>query len=518
MEKIIEEKKAEKLGVIDLGANTMRLVIWEITDEGVVNLLDELRETVRMAEDIDILGIVSEPKIIEILSVLRRFQVLMNAMEVTETIAVASDTLRRAENSDEVVSRIKADVGIDVRILLGIEEAFLDYEGIVNSMKVKNSLVVDIGGASTELLWIKNGEMKESTSIPVGTLNLTRKYGLNDVVSPKNHIDLEDYLAGVISKVPWIGANFFNDIIAVGGSARTIAKVDMKKKRYPLSIIHNYTLYDSDVTSLYVTCMAKNQKQRQMIEGLSKDRSDIILGALAIMTSILKTTGIQNVRISGKGIREGVLYDYVRTKHLLYSEMLDRSILNVMKKHDVDQSHAEAVYYLTEKIFSGLTPLHKLGKEYDDILKTSCMLHDVGMSIRYYDHEKHSFYIIINSEINGMSHKDVLLSAFAAGYHRNFSYEISNINFGQILNRLDISSVEKLGVCISIAECLDRSLSGLVYDLSVEIEEDTVRIIPYSEFDLTLEIFEAMRVAERFRGIFKKDLCIVHRNSPCSQE
>lgn len=502
------ERIMEKIGVIDIGANTMRLVIWEIREGGVHHLVDELKETVRVADDIDTLGIVSESKIIETLQVLRNFKVLTEAMETTKVFTMASETMRRAGNSDEIITRIKEELDLDIVMMSDEEESYYDYLGIVKSMRLKNSLIVDIGGASTQLIWIHDGKMKEYASIPVGTLNLTRRYNLNDVVSPVNHIEMERHLNGIMENISWLQSNFFYDIIAVGGSARTIGKVDRRKKRYPLSLTHNYPMYDSDVINLYVSCMSKSLKQRYKIEGLSKDRADIILGALAIMTSILKTTGIQNLRISGKGIREGIIYDYIEKTYGVIPDMLDRSIENIIYSHGVEVTHSETVYYLTEKLFKGLRPLHKIGDEYDDIIKLSTLLHDVGLSIRYYDHEKHSFYIIINSEINGMSHKDILLSAFAAGYHRNYNYELSNVNYNHILNRLDLHYVEKLGLCMSIAECFDRSLSNVVYDIDVEIGDTFVKIIPYSNFNLTLEISEAMKVSERFAEIFKKDLVI----------
>ena len=166
------------------------------------------------------------------------------------------------------------------------------------------------------------------------------------------------------------------------------------------------------------------------------------------------------------------------------------------------------MYNLSQKLFEAFKPLHRLGNEYDHIIKTAAMLHDCGTSIDYYNHHKHTFYIILNSYINGLTHKELLMSASIAASHRNNSYHVALPQFCSIINRLDFKVIEELGIILKIAEGLDRSLSGAVKDLSVSINEDTVEIQLYSCLNLDLEISQALRCSDKFKEVYGKTLTI----------
>lgn len=496
-----------RLGIIDLGSNNVRFAVWEIYGNGYYRMIDELKENVRMGANTEN-PYIDELKVGQAIETLKRFKKFSESLKIGRIIVVGTEALRRSPNKDEILERIYNETGFKVIVLSAYEEAYLVYKGVVGSMVVKNSLMMDIGGTSTELVWIKDGEMMESTSIPIGTITLTEKYGLENIVSPKNHSLMEEALNKAFSSIPWLKDKGFERLICVGGSARTIGRIDRHKKRYPINLTHNYSLNDLDLNQLYLSLLTKDAHTRSKVDGLHKDRSDIILGALAITSTILKITNLQELRISGKGLREGILYEHLNANYERIENMLDASIYSILARHEANIAHAEHVYSLTYRLFENLRNIVKIDDAYLDILKTAAMLHDVGMSITYYDHEKHSFYIILNSELNGINHKEILLAAFAAKFHRKFNSEMHISAFSGLMNKLDLHLSERIGILIALAEAFDKNLNGVIYNVSCEELDDKVIVKAHSHEDITIEIMEANKIKDAFLYLFKKELVI----------
>ena len=502
-----------RVGVIDIGSNAIRFMLTEVEESGYFRIIDELSTTVRLGYDLINDDVISKEKIEKTLSVLTTFKSLASNSKVSEIITVATETLSSAKNKDEFVSIIKENLDIDVIVLSSEEELYFSYLGVIKSIYFNNSLLVDVAGVSTYIAWIVDGEIKESVILPIGCINLTYEYNLQDRILIA---DLEAAISKIYNElidIEWLGNNKFDSIIGVGGTVRAIAKMNKIKNRYPFDITHNYIMTDYDVHDIFNLLKCKDIKLRNKVEGLSKERADIIVGGASILHEITKYVNSSEIIVSGCGIREGIMYEYIDTHFKPIDDILDYSINGILEDLNINRPHAKNVFKLSKKLFEELKPLHHLGSEFDHILKTASMLHDCGTSIDYYNHHKHTFYIILNSYINGLSHKDHLMSAAIAASHRNNSYHISLPQFSSIINRMDFKIIEELGVILKISEGLDRSLSGSVTDLSVSIDEDNVVLHLYSCQNLDLEISQASRAAEKFKEVYGKDLLI---NQVCS--
>lgn len=497
-----------RLGIIDIGSNTMRLVVWEIYGRGYYRIIDELKETVRLgAETID--PAISEDKIKQAAMVLNRFKTLAHNICVDKTIVMATEAVRLASNREAFLEYIKAETGYVPEVLAADEESYLDYYGVACSMEVENSLLVDIGGSSTGLVWIRKNELVESASIPIGTLTLTEKYDLEDIVTSQNHAAMEEELRREFGKISWFAEAGFKTMILVGGSARTVGRIDRYRKRYPLSITHNYTLLDLDIQELFNQMMTKTAYNRSKIRGLEKSRSDIIMGALGIIKTLCSLTGLQELRISGKGLREGRLYQFINANYDRHPDMLDASLHAILERHSLDAEHATHVYQLADKMWQSLKNPRDLPEYSHEILKCAAMLHDSGMSIRYYDHEDHSMYIILNSEINGLNHKEILIAALAARFHRKNDEDLPIAAFSQLINKMDLNVAEKLGLIIGIAESFERNLNGIVFDVECLISEEKITIMPIARENIDIEVAAAYKMKEKFSEIFRRELELI---------
>lgn len=497
-----------KIGVIDIGANSLRLMIAEVETEGYFKIIDELKSSIRLCSDLVNGCEICTDNISLILSTLRAFKSLCTVSGVCKIIAVSTESFRTAKNKDLLISTIKSELDVDVKVLSCEEEIYYNFIGVTRSIYVKNSLMVEVEGTNTHLAWIKDNQIIKSVTLPFGCVNLSYNYNLTNIVSKENLDFSIKHIATHLSDLNWINENNFDSIIGVGGTARTIGKLDRVKKRYPIDISHNYELTDLDVHEIYNLVKSKDYKHRYILEGFDCASSDIIVGGLAIYNSIVNFAKSSKIIISGRGLKEGVLYEYIKSKISINNDILDYSINGILDTLNSNKPHAKKVFWITSKLFNELKPLHHLDNSYDHIIKTASMLHDCGTSIDYYSHHKHSFYIILHSYINGLTHKELLMSASIAASHRFNNYRVPQPPFASIISRLDVKATELIGVLLKIAEGLDRSLVGAVSDLSVEFDDNTVIISVTSDIDLELEIHQAYRASLNFKEVYNRKLII----------
>lgn len=500
-----------RIGVIYIGENSVRLTLSEVYSSGYFKIIDELNSSVRICYDLIENPVISEDKINETISTLRTFKSLCLVSGVNKIISISSEALRLAQNSKEIKKRIKDELDLDIIVLSTSSEIYYNFLALKNSIYFDNAIVVNISGSTTHISWIKDNEVKEFTSLPIGAINLSDYFGLSDVVATESLKMTENCIDTYLEKLSWIKDCGADCVIGVGGTIRALGRMDRARKKYPLDLTHNYIIDSNDVHHVFNLVKSKDLRLRREIEGLSTDRADIIVGGISIIDRIIDVVSADQLIISGRGVREGVMYEYIANNFDRPEDILDYNLNGIADSLNLNKRHAKNVYKLFSKLFIAFKPLHRLGSEYSHIIKTAAILHDCGTSIDYYNHHKHSFYIILNSYINGLTHKELLISAAVAASHRNNSYHLPLAKYSSILNSIDMHYIDCLGVLLKISEGLDRSLEGAVKDLSVEIDKETVTITVQSDLNIEMEIHQALRCKDKFKDVYSRDLVILKK-------
>lgn len=498
----------DRIGIIDIGPSSLRLMLTEINNNGYFKIIDELKTSIRLCHDLVMDDSICNNNFTTILSTLKAYKSLCTISGVNKIFAVATESLRDARNKDILLPLIRDELNIDIRVLSCEEEIFYNFLGVKRSMYIENSLLVEVAGTDTHLAWVKSNNIIKSVTLPIGSVNLSYNFDLKDRILPNALNATFEYLSDLLEDIDWLKEAKFESIIGIASIIRNIGKIDRVRKRYPLEIIHNYELTDIDVKEIFNLLKSKDYKQRQNLEGIDSEIADIVVGGTAIFKKISNMVQCSKITISKRGLREGILYEYIKENYSLENDILDYSINGVLDTLNGDKNHAKNVFNMTYYLFNALKPLHHLGDEFYNIIKTSSMLHDCGTSINYHGHHKHSFYIILNSLINGLNHKELLMSAAIAASHRFNTYQTPISPFSAIINQLDLKNIKYIGVLLKIAEGLDRSLVGAVKKLDVSFDEETVTINVYSDIDVDFEIRQALRASEIFKEVYKKDLVI----------
>lgn len=501
-----------KVGIIDIGSNSMRMIVVRVRPDGSFKLIDEVKESVRLGEkeNEETSSALSKDKINYAFETLSFFMDLSKALAVDKIICVATEAVRRASNRSALIDKAKSELGLEIRVLTGKEEAYYDYVGAVNTLNLTDCLIMDIGGSSTELIRVEDNLVAHSTSLPFGAITISQMFNLKNAVNEQTKKKMYRFLSEKFGNLSWIyGAG---PLIGIGGSFRTIAKIDRKLKNYPLDSAHNYALSPGMLFDIQNQLNKVSSEERKEVKGLSKDRADITPGALAEISALLEMTGTSNILISGSGLREGLFYDWLLQAKQPVKDVLSFSIQNIMSNYEINQSHARHVWEISNQLYNQMMGELNIDANCQKVLKTAALLHDSGINISYYDHHKHSFYKILHSRVNGLSHKELVMAAWVAALHRKDDVKIEG-PYRTILSNDEVITVQKLGVLLQLAESLDRRQNSNVFKVQSIIEKNAVTIKVTAKVSPGLEIKDAQNAASGFKKVFKRHLYIEMANA-----
>lgn len=302
----------ENLVVIDLGSNSVRMTISEIDGAGNHKTVEQVKRYVRLSENMGDEHILQPESIDRTLTALSEFKKIYSQLDNPDIQAVATAAVRQASNQKQFLKLVKDKLGLSFNVISGATEARYDYLGVINTLPIVNGLLVDTGGASSELILVQNRQMKQVVSIPLGSVTLSQSYLENDVVKADSLFEAMTFVNNVFNDVWWLREATNLPIIGLGGANRTLAKINRRKKNFlNFEDVHGYKLSAEDVYSTLIQLLGLDLAGRKKVPGLSKDRADIIIGGLIPVTLLMRLLDSQQITFSNAGLRDGILFNRI---------------------------------------------------------------------------------------------------------------------------------------------------------------------------------------------------------------
>ena len=498
----------DRIGIIDLGSNTTRLVVVGYTPHHSFRLLDEVRETVRLAEGVGEDGALQPGPMARGVEAMKMFHSFCKSTGVTKIVPVATSATREATNQAEFLARVARESGLKLRGLSTEEEGYYGYLGAVNALDLRDGFLIDIGGGSAEVTAIRGRGFVRSFSQPAGVIRFSERYVRSDPISSRDFKALQEAAAASFAEVDWLGEAHGTTLAGIGGTIRTLAEIDQKQSGYPLDRVHGYTLSRGRLDEIIGMLRGMTLRQREEVPGLSRDRADLILAGAVILQQLMERGGFGEVLVSGQGLREGLFYEHflVGENPPLFSDMRGFSVQNLARIYNHEALHSAKVRELALSLFDQLRPLHGYGDWERELLGYAALLHDIGVAISYYDHHKHGAYLLLNSALQGFNHREVIMLALLVRYHRKGDVVLGE--YQKIMAPSDGERAARLAALLRLAEYLERSKSQVVQSLHVELGE-TVRVITRNVGDAAVEIWDANRRAGLFQKAFGRPIEII---------
>jgi exopolyphosphatase / guanosine-5'-triphosphate,3'-diphosphate pyrophosphatase len=472
--------KAPLIAAIDIGTNSIHLVIASVNSRGMMNIITKEKEVVRLGEAGKDMKYLSEEAMQRGIHALRQFADLARSQNA-EIRATATSAVREAENQREFIQRVSEEAGIEVEVISGAEEGRLIYIGALHALPIikKKTLLIDIGGGSTETIIGLEGEIDFVKSAKLGSIRMTKRFFPNSRYKKEEVEQCRDYIKGewspVLKKIATRGFDYF---VATSGTIQNLAVMALAARNEKIPDVINGLKVSGEEILGMIEKLSKSYtlKSRSSIKGIDPARADIILGGALIFEFALKFLDIKEIVISSYALREGIVFNTIqKTKSQTNFKNLNRlryqTVLSICQKYSVNITHASHIRNISLSLFDDLAAIHKLGLEERELLEAAAILHDVGYVISHDRHHKHSFYIINHSIMPGFSNTESEMIANIARYHRKSHPKKKHLNYSTLSQQQQFI-VSTLAGILRIAEGVDRRQIQIVSSVSTIINKE----------------------------------------------
>ena len=307
-------KDSQYLSIIDLGSNSVRLKIDQIKLDGSYQTEQYEKRYVRLSSNMGPEKILQPEPIKRTLKAPAEFRQICDQYKHLKILAVATAAVRQAQNQAEFLQEVKKKTGFVIHVISGEQEAYLDYIGVSRTLALKDGAILDTGGASMEIILVKDGQAEEVVSIPLGSVLISQRYDLGDQISAPDLFNAIVKVDQVLSKELWLNRIRHGEIVALGGCNRALAKVyrwQQAANSSRVAPVHGLTMTPDEASGIMQQLLRSSKSERAKIRGVNKERADVIVGGLLPLMSIIRQQQIQQIQFSNSGLREGLLFRYL---------------------------------------------------------------------------------------------------------------------------------------------------------------------------------------------------------------
>jgi exopolyphosphatase / guanosine-5'-triphosphate,3'-diphosphate pyrophosphatase len=498
------------IAAIDVGTNAMRLVIGNITPDHGIELLENIREPVRLGKDVFATGSISEEMTERAIEAFQKFRRLIDKYGVEHIKAAATSATREAQNSDIFIDRIAQATGIDIAAIGAEEEARLIHLAVAERINLRNkrAILIDIGGGSIEVTLVADGSIQATVSFNMGTVRLLQKLEQERVGEARFNQLVREYADATRKWLETrIGQQKLDLCIATGGNAEALG--DLRKRLFGKD--SQFVIPREELDALVDMLQRMSFADRLQDLRLRPDRADVIVPAAIVLQTIVRQAGIDQVLAPNVGLKDGLLLDIVQElydqKARLRRDQVLASALQVGRKYAFDEPHAAAVARLAVQIFDDTQRLHHLDDESRLLLEVAAMLHDIGHFVNAAEHHKHTFYLLTATPLIGLTKSQRAVVANVARYHRKSAPSLQHEAF-KILPARDRVVVSKLSALLRLADALDNEHAGKVTNIILEYDRPRLVLKLQGQGDLLLEKWALVKRTPLFEEVYGVKIAI----------
>lgn len=502
------------LAAVDIGANSVRLKIAQMGSQR-IKVIHEDRQVTRLGEQVFSTGLLSPEAMAETVKVLRRFHRAAQKLGVDTVRAVATSALRNARNRKSFLEWVYSSTGWQVEVISGLEEARLIHLGLVSNLRITSwpALMVDLGGGSCELTISAQNHIRETVSLPLGAVRLTREFLGHD---PPRKKELERLRAFVDRELGRAVKRIVNArvkaVIATSGTAAALAAV--AANRYPSGGKQGAAFVSAATAARMVRMLARrNLQQRTSFQGIGPRRAEIIIAGAVVFAELMERCRLRSFRYSPLGLRDGLLAqmaaDYSRSPKSREQIATERweSVLHCARQYGVELHHATQVRDFALELFRRLQAVHRLPQEYEEWLSAAAMLYEVGTYINRNGRYRHAYYVISHSDLLGYTPQQRLIIAAIARYLGTSKPLPSDAPMKAIPSS-ERRNVARACLLLRMARAVNLGHRDAVRGLQVQLRESKVllTLAPKRGTDVELELWALERERNYFREVFGRVL------------
>jgi exopolyphosphatase / guanosine-5'-triphosphate,3'-diphosphate pyrophosphatase len=508
------ERGNRQVAVIDLGSNSWRLVVFTYSPDAWWKRTDELYETVRIGAGLGASGRLSEEAMergLETLTVFARF-CHANALAAEDIHPVATSAIRDASNQAQFVCRAEDSTGLKIVVLTAEDEARYGYVAAVNTTTLADGVVAELGGGSMQLVEVADRRARALRSFPLGAVRLTEQFLPGSGPAKKKELNrVRAHVRESLADVDWLSGSG-DRLVGMGGAARNLAAAVQHAAGQIDLGVQGFVITPDAMSELVQMLASLPTGERGSVPGIKPGRGDIILAAAIALQTVLEEGEFAGMEVTEAGLREGVFLadTLLAGGEPVFDDVRKAAVRNLAIQYESDMAHAEHVARLALQMHGSLVAQHlfdpRPGEE--ELLWAASMLHDVGMTISYDDHHKHSQYLIISAELPGFSPRERALIAQISRYHRKGAPKLGEM--AGLAEDGDEELLDRCAVILRLAEHLERGRDQSVSEARLRANGHGFDLHLEAAGDLTLPRWSVERYGdgEVFQRVFGRRLLI----------
>jgi len=507
-------KDDRQVAIVDLGSNSWRLVVFSYSPGRWWKRTDELYEMVRIGAGLGASGRLSEGamlKGLETLSVFRRFCVA-HGLKAKDVYVIATSAIREATNGEQFIHAAREATGLEIEVLSADAEARYGYIAAINTSTLKDGVVLEIGGGSLQLVQVRGRRATALRSFPLGAVRLTEAFLDGEAPARKKELQrLRTHVRETLAELDWLGSSGAR-LVGLGGAVRNLAAAAQRRQGQGDIGAQGFMIEPQKLSELVRELAGRTIAERGELLGIKPGRADIILAAAIVLETVVDVGGFRGLEATEAGLREGI---FLARRMLpgevpLFDDVRQAAVRNLAVHYESDISHVEHVARLALQMHDSLVSggLVEPAPDERELLWAAAMLHDVGMTISYDDHHKHSRYLIVSAELPGFDPRERALIAQISRYHRKGSPKLGELE--TLAEPGDEQLLERCAVLVRLAEHLERGRDQAVSEAKLRTNGHGVDLHLEAAGDLTLPRWSVERYGdgEVFERVFGRRLLI----------
>jgi exopolyphosphatase/guanosine-5'-triphosphate,3'-diphosphate pyrophosphatase len=501
-----------RIAALDIGSNSFHLIVSHVNPGGRMEILDRAKEMVRFGETLKS-GMISPDVFRRGLDALRSLKRIADRHQPDALVAVATSAVREAQNGGEFARAVRDELGIDMRVIRGQEEAHLIYLGARSALDLAGRRVAlfDVGGGSTELILADSRECYFTISLKLGVLRLRDEWQTADPPSAREVAALSDRVRSALEPaIARVRAMGFDFVALTSGTAFALAGLAARAGNGagggPPRVLTFRALCEVERRLLSLSLA-----ERTKLAGLDPRRADTVIPGAILLRAIFELSGADHATLCEPALREGIVADYVaknRPGIQLVDEFPDqrrRSVMELARRCHYPEAHSHHVARLALSIFHQTRELHGLTNSDSLLLEYATILHDIGFHISGNRHHRHAQYLIMTHDMRGFSQQEIDIIALIARYHRKTAPKKNHPEFSRASKEAQ-KKVSKLTAILRVADSLDRTHATLVRAVRCTINPKTIELRLETDDDPELELWTARRKGDLFEELFGRRL------------
>ncbi len=503
---------------IDIGSNSIHMIVVAPEDGGGYRILRRENEMVQLGRSALGRGALSDAATERGLEALLKMTTLARLKGVDRAVAVATSAVREAANGREFLSRVKALTGLDVTLLSGEEEGRLIHRAVreVVDLSQGTGLILDVGGGSTEWIVTRDGELSAVVSLPLGSLRCAGRLR-GDPPEPEELAALRERVAAVVSDLPAparLGDGGADRVICTSGTAVTIAALAEQLPGRPaapepaaatLRAVRRREL--RDVIERLAALKRKRIADLSPVGG--PERAESILAGAVVLDELLRAAGADRFEVCDRALRDGLVLEALGrpAEPETGIEARRRQVLRLARRAESVYEHAVETARLSLRLFDVTASLHGLGAREREWLEYAALLHDVGYSVHYRGHHRHSYYLITQAGLDAFDPVEIEIIALVARYHRGRRPKSSRPDLAARPS-WQRRAVRRLAALLRLGDAFDRTHARRVETLFCAIGRKKVELDVISPWDVSLELEAARDRSDLFEEVFGRKLTV----------